>query len=96
MPKRDSGPDGTFANDHIAAVADLRRIPRRRGRPTAGMKVEVRIPPDVLAIIDAEAAERGVTRSAHLREIIVRPYAPTATTNRDDEGRRTMKNDVNP
>ena len=41
-----------------------------RGRPAIGERVEVRIPPDLLARLDADADRHGVTRAEHLRAIL--------------------------
>ncbi|MFF8590001.1 CopG family transcriptional regulator [Streptomyces sp. NPDC015220] len=44
--------------------------PNLGGRPTVGPKVEVRLAPEVLAKVDARAAEAGVKRAEMLRRII--------------------------
>lgn len=41
-----------------------------RGRPAIGERVEVRIPPDLLARLDAEAARQGITRAELVRDIV--------------------------
>lgn len=41
-----------------------------RGRPAIGERVEVRIPPDALARLDAEAARQGITRAELVRDIV--------------------------
>lgn len=43
---------------------------RGRGRPPVGVKVQVRIPTDVLAQIDELAARRAEPRAATIRAII--------------------------
>ena len=40
------------------------------GRPYVGPEVRVRIPPDLLAIIDEEAGRLGLTRAAMVRGIL--------------------------
>ena len=40
------------------------------GRPYVGPEVRVRIPPDLLAIIDEEAAKCCLTRAAMVRSIL--------------------------
>lgn len=43
----------------------------KRGRPPMGVvSIHVRVPPDVLAALDAVAAERGVTRADHIRDVL--------------------------
>lgn len=49
-----------------------------RGRPTTGTKVQVRIPPDLLARIDAEAEREGVTRAEAVRGLLALGIAETA------------------
>jgi hypothetical protein len=51
-----------------------------RGRPSTGVKVQVRIPADLLAEIDVEAEQRGMTRAAYIRMLVdgVRPYGRSA------------------
>lgn len=44
--------------------------PNLGGRPTVGPKVEFRLDEDVLAKVDASAAEEGVKRSEMLRRIV--------------------------
>lgn len=41
-----------------------------RGRPTTGVRVDVRIPADLLAQVDTFAAVNGLTRAVALREIV--------------------------
>ena len=41
-----------------------------RGRPSVGPVITVRIPPDLLARLDADADRHGVTRAEHLRAIL--------------------------
>lgn len=41
-----------------------------RGRPPVGPVITVRIPADVLARLDAEAARQGVTRAELVRNIV--------------------------
>jgi predicted DNA-binding protein len=43
---------------------------RRVGRPSTGERIEVRIPADVLDVIDAEADQLETTRAAIIREIL--------------------------
>jgi hypothetical protein len=45
-----------------------------RGRPTTGTKIQVRLPPDVLAALDAEAAELGWKRAELMRWIVAERY----------------------
>jgi hypothetical protein len=45
-----------------------------RGRPRTGTKVEVRLPPEVLAAVDAEAVELGWKRAELLRWIVAERY----------------------
>lgn len=47
-----------------------------RGRPSTGVRVAVRIPADVLAILDTEAELCGVSRAEIVREALSR-YAAT-------------------
>ena len=44
--------------------------PRRIGRPAVGAKVEVRIPDDLLAAVDAIAAADGTSRAAVIRAAV--------------------------
>lgn len=46
--------------------------PKKRGRPATGRDplVGVRISPELLALIDAWAAERGITRSSAIRAMV--------------------------
>jgi hypothetical protein len=44
---------------------------RGPGRPSTGTPVQVRIPPDVLANLDKEAAKAGVSRAEFVRRILV-------------------------
>jgi hypothetical protein len=44
------------------------------GRPATGERVEVRLPPEVLAAVDAEAAELGWKRAELLRWIVAERY----------------------
>lgn len=41
-----------------------------RGRPSVGPVITVRIPPDLLARLDAEAARQGITRAELVRDIV--------------------------
>lgn len=41
-----------------------------RGRPSVGPVITVRIPPDALARLDAEAARQGITRAELVRDIV--------------------------
>lgn len=43
---------------------------RRVGRPSTGERIEVRIPHDVLDVIDAEAEQLDTTRAAVIRDIL--------------------------
>lgn len=43
-----------------------------RGRPAIGERVELRIPPPLLARVDAEAARLGVSRAEAIRQTIER------------------------
>ena len=47
---------------------------RGRGRPPIGERVELRLPPDVLAAVDAEAVELGWKRAELLRAIVCDHY----------------------
>ena len=47
---------------------------RGRGRPPEGTRIEVRVPSDVLAKIDAEADSRGTTRAHVIRELLIAAY----------------------
>jgi hypothetical protein len=42
------------------------------GRPSTGTRIDVRVPADVLALVDAYAKVAGVTRAAALRQLIDR------------------------
>ncbi len=43
---------------------------RGRGRPTTGVKIQVRIPADVLAELDRYASETGTTRAGAIRRAV--------------------------
>lgn len=58
----------------MTAAAERRRSRRGvvgEGRPRIGTPVEVRIPDDVLAQIDVEAARLEVTRAAYIRRVVM-------------------------
>lgn len=40
---------------------------RGRGRPRIGSKIQIILPPDLVADIDAEATRRSITRSDEIR-----------------------------
>lgn len=42
----------------------------RPGRPVVGTKVAVRIPDDVLVVVDKLAADAGMNRSAWIRDAV--------------------------
>ena len=42
-----------------------------RGRPAIGRPIAVRLPADVVAVLDAHAADRGETRAAVIREAVM-------------------------
>lgn len=46
-------------------------VARGRGRPPVGVRVDVRLPTDVLAEVDAAATDEGVPRAEMLRRLIV-------------------------
>lgn len=48
---------------------------RGRGRPPIGARVELRLPDEVLAAVEAEADEFGMKRAEMLRWIITQRYA---------------------
>jgi metal-responsive CopG/Arc/MetJ family transcriptional regulator len=48
----------------------------KRGRPSTGVPVLVRIPPDLLDQLDQAAAEEGNSRAEHLRQIIAYWFTP--------------------
>lgn len=50
----------------------------RPGRPAVGTKVAVRIPDDVLVVVDKLAADAGTNRSAWIRDAVA-----AATTRKD-------------
>jgi hypothetical protein len=41
-----------------------------RGRPTTGTKIEVRIPADMLAELDAEGSALGIGRAEYVRRVL--------------------------
>jgi len=45
-----------------------------KGRPPTGQRVDVRIPDELVARIDAEAKSYGITRAAQIRHIITIYY----------------------
>jgi hypothetical protein len=45
-------------------------VPRGRGRPPVGERIEVRLPADVLAVFDGAAGEYGTTRAAVIRHAL--------------------------
>jgi hypothetical protein len=47
---------------------------RGRGRPPIGERIELRLPPDVAAALDAEAASLGYKRAELARWIIAERY----------------------
>lgn len=59
---------------HRAVAAEL-EIARRRGRPTTGTRIEVRVPADVLAHIDELAAAQGLTRAVVIRDALVARFS---------------------
>ena len=44
--------------------------PAKRGRPSEGVRVDVRIPSGLLAVIDAAAKRDGVTRAEMIRTML--------------------------
>jgi hypothetical protein len=48
---------------------------RGRGRPAIGDRIELRLPADVLAALDAEAVELGMKRAELIRWIVTDRYA---------------------
>lgn len=53
---------------------DMNEEGRGRGRPPVGPAIEVRLPPAVVAALEAEAAERGWKRAELLRWIVEQHY----------------------
>jgi len=43
----------------------------KRGRPSVGVRIELRIPPETAAALDAAAERAGVTRAAVSRRVLV-------------------------
>jgi metal-responsive CopG/Arc/MetJ family transcriptional regulator len=43
-----------------------------RGRPSTGVKVQVRIPADLLAVLDDIASSSGMSRAEAVRDILAR------------------------
>ena len=55
------------------SILTAQERPRRRdtpGRPPEGVKVDVRIPAEDLAVVEAVAAERGVPRAQVIRDAV--------------------------
>lgn len=53
--------------------------PRHRGgRPRAGTPILIRIPADLLAVLDSAAAAAGTTRAQLLRELLTEALAARA------------------
>ena len=50
------------------------RMTRGRGRPTIGPAIDIRLPVEMLAAVDAEAAELGWTRAELIRWIVTERY----------------------
>lgn len=44
---------------------------RGPGRPSTGVRVDIRIPADLLDVIDAEAEQDGITRAELIRGILL-------------------------
>lgn len=51
---------------------------RGPGRPPVGPAIEVRLPPEVLAWLDAEAQREGTTRADLVRGILLRQWVREA------------------
>jgi len=47
---------------------------RPRGRPSTGVRVDIRIPADMLELIDRDASYETVSRAERIREIIDEHY----------------------
>jgi Ribbon-helix-helix protein, copG family len=63
------------AGGHVGAQKEIRRrapdpaptITRGRGRPSTGTRIEVRLPDDLIAAVDAAAAVEDATRAEMIR-----------------------------
>lgn len=51
-------------------LVSVTRASARRGRPSEGRRVAVRLPPDVLVLLDRRAERAGITRAQVMRDIL--------------------------
>jgi hypothetical protein len=83
------GPGGGYASGGQVNVSDLPPPPsgpgpgasQRRGRPPVGPVIEVRLPADTLAALDAAAERDGVKRAELARLVLVREFPPVSIDN---------------
>lgn len=54
----------------------MKPLKRGVGRPTEGVRVDIRIPVDLLKRVDRSAETAGVSRAEQIRQIIANHYAP--------------------
>lgn len=50
----------------------------RRGRPTEGQRITVRLAPDVIIALDRRAVDSQTTRARVLRDIVIAAIGPSA------------------
>ena len=58
----------------------MEQVKRGKGRPPTGVKIEVRVPADMLADLDAWATEVVVSRPELIRRILAAALAPETPT----------------
>lgn len=51
-------------------------VKRGRGRPSEGERVDIRIPANILKLIDRDAKRHGVSRAEQIRRILTHHYLP--------------------
>jgi hypothetical protein len=57
-------------------VYSVNDTPRRRGRPTEGQLVSVRLEPNLVTALDQRARARGTTRAKVLRDLVAKSVDP--------------------
>ena len=70
-----------MSNEELRAKYNAETM-RTRGRPPVGPRIDIRLTPDVLAVLDAEAAELDVSRAELVRSIIDARYAYVIATHK--------------
>jgi hypothetical protein len=74
------------AGDASKYEASREIITARRGRPPVGPVIEVRLPADTLAALDARAELEGMKRAELARLVLVREFPPVSIEQRISAG----------